>query len=131
MCPNINLIPKAKFLKFRKTAFLTVVNKRDDMMYSPQYWFITLSDRQTQFGFRDIWRVDWKYGGKRDYCSIKSTFSKWTRPHCRAGSGLCVYEFITLIERNKAPSTDQMATKSRALDGRSSVCVCVVVGKGC
>lgn len=36
-----------------------------------------------------------------------------------------VYEFITLIERNKAPSTGQMATKSRASDGTSSVCVCV------
>lgn len=35
-----------------------------------------------------------------------------------------VYEFITLIERNKAPSTGQMATKSRASAGRSSVCVC-------
>lgn len=37
-----------------------------------------------------------------------------------------VYEFITLIERNKAPSTGQMATKSRALDDRSSVCVCAL-----
>lgn len=38
-----------------------------------------------------------------------------------------MYEFITLIERNKAPSTGQMATKSQASDGRSSECVCVGV----
>lgn len=84
-----------------------------------------LSDRQTQFGFRYLYDA-WTENMVEREITVKKAHFPNEQVQIVEQTVDRVYEFITLIERNKAPSTGQMATKSRASAGRSGVCMCVL-----